>query len=265
MEGRLGVELFARTNGGTHPTEAGREFLEFASHILAETDSALRCLQTRSRGENGHLAIGIYASLATGNMYATLVDYRRKFPDVEVQTFDGDHRQLMRAIDRNAIDIAIMSSNRPDCPCRILPLWSERVIVALCDEHSLSAREVVHWSDLAGESILVPEHGPGPELERLLVSKLGDGASQHLSRQATGLDRLLTLVKAEFGILLMLEGGTGIHIDGVTYRELHDVNGPTRLDFSAYWRESNANPTLGPFVTMLRRRYPDLSVTFAPG
>jgi hypothetical protein len=45
----------------------------------------------------------------------------------------------------------------------------------------------------------------------------------------------------------------------VTYREIHDVDGPTRLNFAAYWREANGNPTLGSFLKMLLERYPDLS------
>jgi hypothetical protein len=44
----------------------------------------------------------------------------------------------------------------------------------------------------------------------------------------------------------------------VVYREVHDNDGPTRLGFAAYWRGSNVNPTLTPFVTMLRERFPDL-------
>lgn len=265
MESRLGVELFERTNGDTRPTIAGREFLLSAAHILAETDSALRKLQTRSRGENGRLAIGVYASLSTGNMYATLVEHHRRFPEVEVHTVDGDHGQLMSALTNNAVDVAIMTSSRFGWDDRALPLWSERVILALYERHPLARKEVIHWSDLAGECILVPQHGPGPELERLLTSKVGDCGRQRLLHQASGLDRLLSLVRAEFGILLMLEGATGVRFDDVTYREVHDSDGPTRLNFTAYWRESNGNPTLVPFVAMLCQRYPDLSVARAPG
>jgi DNA-binding transcriptional LysR family regulator len=42
METRLGAQLFERTNGGTQPTIAGREFLASARRILAETDVAER-------------------------------------------------------------------------------------------------------------------------------------------------------------------------------------------------------------------------------
>jgi hypothetical protein len=37
----------------------------------------------------------------------------------------------------------------------------------------------------------------------------------------------------------MLEGATGMRYDGVVYREVCDEDGPTRLNFMAYWREAN--------------------------
>lgn len=45
---------------------------------------------------------------------------------------------------------------------------------------------------------------------------------------------------------------------GVTFREVHDAEGPTRLNFRACWRQANCNPSLRPFLDMLRERYPDI-------
>ncbi len=193
-------------------------------------------------------------------MNATLVEHHRKFPEVEVHTVDGDHDQLMCALANNAIDIAIMTSTRTGWDDRSLPLWSERVIVAMNEGHRLAQKEIVRWSDLAGETILVPHYGPGNELEHLLRSKVDSHGSQRLLHQESALDRLLSMVSAEIGVLPMLEGATGVRVHGVTYRELHEGDEPTRLNFAAYWREANRNPTLAPFVAMLRQRYPDLSV-----
>ncbi|WP_244406234.1 hypothetical protein [Methylocella silvestris] len=75
-------------------------------------------------------------------------------------------------------------------------------------------------------------------------------------------ERLLSFVGAGLGLTLVAEGATGAAHLGVAYREVQDGDGPTRLNFVAYWREANANPTLAPFLDMLRERYPDLS---APG
>jgi hypothetical protein len=56
-----------------------------------------------------------------------------------------------------------------------------------------------------------------------------------------------------------LEGAAGARYDGVAYREMRNDEGPTRLNFVAYWRQTKCNPTLGPFLELLRERYPDLS------
>jgi hypothetical protein len=57
----------------------------------------------------------------------------------------------------------------------------------------------------------------------------------------------------------MLEGGAGLKHEGVAYREIREDTEPTRLGFTAYWRQSNGNPTLEPFLKMLQEHYPDLS------
>jgi DNA-binding transcriptional LysR family regulator len=263
LEHRVGAVLFERSNGGTRPTVAGWEFFEQARRILEDTEIALRNLRTRSRGENGRLTIGVYASFSAGNMQATLADYRRRFPEVDVYTVDGSHTQLIGALGRNAVDLAIMTN----CPAgsneRVLSLWTERIIVALPERHRLTEHGALSWRQLANERFIFPLNGPGPELESLLAAKLHGDKSHRILHQEAGLDRLLSLVSAEYGVLLMFEGGAGIKHDGVVYREIHEDTEPMRLGFAAYWRQSNGNPTLEPFLRMLRERYPDFSGTIA--
>jgi hypothetical protein len=52
---------------------------------------------------------------------------------------------------------------------------------------------------------------------------------------------------------------------GVTYREVHDADGATRLNFRPCWRQANRNPTLQPFLDILRERYPNLMGDFGHG
>jgi DNA-binding transcriptional LysR family regulator len=259
LEYRLGATLFERTNGGTRPTVAGLEFFELARGILEDTETALRNLKSRGRGEIGKLTIGIYSSMATGNMRATLADYRRRFPDVDVYTVDGSHTRLISALARSAVDIAIMTNHRTGWEDRALSLWSERVIAALPEHHPLAELGALSWRQLANERLIFPLNGSGPELETLLLAKLNGDKPHHILHQETGLDCLLSLVGAGYGTLLMLEGGTGIKHDGVVYREIHEYAEPTRLGFMAYWRGSNGNPTLEAFLKLLQERYPDLS------
>ncbi|WP_184805773.1 LysR family transcriptional regulator [Rhizobium leucaenae] len=259
MEYRLGAELFERTNGGTRPTIIGREFLETARHIIEETDAAFVRLRAMSEGQTGRLTIGVYVSLATGNLRATLAEYHRRFPEVGVHTVDGAHDRLLSGMITSTVDVAIMTTFYPGWDDRKLPLWSERVIAALPEGHTLAQKPLIQWTDLAGQPLLVQQRGPGPEMQRLLAAKLDPFGAQRLLHQDVSVDRLMSLAGAGFGIYLMLEGATGARYDGVVYREVHDHAGPTRFNFAAYWRESNKNPALTPFLDILRERYPDLT------
>ncbi|WP_043459007.1 type 2 periplasmic-binding domain-containing protein [Gluconacetobacter diazotrophicus] len=67
------------------------------------------------------------------------------------------------------------------------------------------------------------------------------------------------MVSLGWGLLLALEGAIGSAQSGVSFREVHDLDGPMRFTFRSYWRQANSNPSLSPFLKMLRERYPDLS------
>jgi DNA-binding transcriptional LysR family regulator len=260
LEARLGAVLFERTNGGTRPTIEGQEFLEAARRIIEQTEAITVRLKTRYRGESGRLTLGIHASLYAGNLRATLIEHRQRFPNVLLHLIDGSSDHLISDLAGSAIDVAFLVGSDSKWGDRSLPLWSERVVVALPEGHALAKLEIVDWGNLQNEPLLLPERGPGQEFLKLLVGKVGCSDPCRLIRHDVSLDRLLTLVGAGCGTLVALEGATGATYPGVVFRELHDPRGPTRLSFRACWRKENSNPSLRPFLDMLRERYPDLSV-----
>ena len=259
LEQRLTARLFERTNGGTRPTAEGQEFLDAAKHILGETEALATRVKTRSRGESGRLAIGVQCSLSAGNLRATLIEHRRRFPGVQTYLVDGSSDHLVCDLAGANIDVAFVVDENLDWDDKSLAVWSERVVAALPEAHALADGEFVRWIDLPGEVVLVPQRGPGAELLRMLVAKIGNTDSCQIQHHDVSLDRLLTMVGAAMGVLLMFEGATGASYSGVVFRELHDGNGPTRRSFHAIWRSENSNPSLVLFLEMLRERYPDLS------
>lgn len=59
LEKELGVELFHRTKRRVQLTEAGRVFLDEARRILEGIEESVRAAQRASRGEVGHLSVGL--------------------------------------------------------------------------------------------------------------------------------------------------------------------------------------------------------------
>lgn len=259
LEFRIGIILFERTSGGTRPTAAAQEFLEGACKILDETNVLVNRLKSRSRGESGQLIIGVHASLTAGNLRATLVDYHQRYPGVEIQLVDGSSASLIGDLERSTIDVAFIMEGSPHWKHKSLPVWSERLVVAIPKTHPLCGRDIIYWSDLEHERLLLPQRGPGPEFLRLLVSKTASIETCHIVYHDTALDRLLTLVGSGFGLMIALEGATGLNYPGITFHELHGADGPTRFGLQTYWRSPICNPCLNLFLDVLQERYPDLA------
>lgn len=138
-----------------------------------------------------------------------------------------------------------------------MPLWSERVLVALPENHALAAQDVVYWTDLQSQTVLLSQYDPGRELEGFLTTKLrSTGDRLRIERHDVSRGVIRSLVAMELGLSLVLESDIGANFTGVTYREVRDGVGPSRLEFAAAWREDNESPPLRDFVKLLAERYP---------
>jgi DNA-binding transcriptional LysR family regulator len=102
------MTIFERSSGGLRATEPGRDFLRLARLILEQVDSLVTRAHRTGRGEAGRLTIGFY-TLTAGNLRATLVDYARRFPEIELGMIEGSRARLATALRNGAIDIAIVT------------------------------------------------------------------------------------------------------------------------------------------------------------
>ena len=155
MEERIQMIVFERSSGGVRATEAGRDFLHMARSILEQMDILVKGAYSAGRGEAGRLAIGFYTSLSAGNLRATLMDYAQRFPQIDLSMVESSRMRLVTALRNGVIDIAIVTGETPLLDSNAMPLWSERTMVALPEDHRLSANETVYWTDLRTETVLL--------------------------------------------------------------------------------------------------------------
>jgi DNA-binding transcriptional LysR family regulator len=257
LEDELGVLLFSRYSGGVRPTTAGTDFLKRAERITEEVRAMVALAKAESRGEAGGLRIGFYTSLSAGHLRACLLDYAGHYPEVKVSAVEGCRAHLFAELEGGALDIAIVSGEFELRATLVLPLWSERIMVALPEKHPLAAHEVVYWTDLKGERFLLSCRDPGPEIQDLLMARLAaPGDRPWVVSHDVSRENILSMVGTGHGVSLLYEASTGASYAGVVYREAREGNGPSRIGQSAYWREDNKNPALAHFVKLLKERYP---------
>lgn len=260
LEHRIGVTVFERSGGGVKPTPAGRSVLRAARLILEQVDVLVATAKSNGRGEAGRLSIGFCTSISAGNLRATLSEFKNRAPRIELATVERSRTRLATALRNGTIDILIVTGDVPLPDNNVRPLWSERILVSLAENHPLATRSVIYWTDLRNETVLLSQHDPGRELEELLVSKLVSPEGRpRVERHDVSRGIIKSLVSMKLGISLVLESDVGASFAGLVYRELRDGTGSTRFDFAAHWRADNDNPALEGFLKLLAERYPSVA------
>jgi len=256
LEARIKMIVFERSSGGVHATPAGRDFLRMARSILEQMDALVLAAHSTGYGRAGRLTIGFFTSLSAGNLRATLVEFRQRFPQIELVMAERSRTRLITALRNGGIDIAIVTGEAPLLDGNAMQLWSDRIMVTLPQDHPLAVKDIVYWTDLRAETVLLSQYDPGPELEDLLMSKLVSSEDRpKIERHAVSRSIIKSLVSAGFGTGLVTESDVGASFSGLTYRELRDGTGPSRVGYSAHWREENDNPALTNFLKLLGERY----------
>ncbi|MGY4573704.1 LysR family transcriptional regulator [Bradyrhizobium sp. USDA 3256] len=263
FEHLIGAPLFERTSGGVRPTVTGRGVLKIARLALDQIDTLVETGRSAGRGEVGRLSIGFSTSMSTGNLRATLLEFKRRFPQIDLMTVERPQAALANALQVGTVDIVVSPGRLLLTGDKASPLWSERLLVSLPTDHALVTRDSVFWSDLRNETILLSKHDLGHELEDILVSKfLSPDQRPKVSQHDVGRDIVKSLASMGLGVCLVLESEIGATFTGLTYRELQDGTGPTRVGFYAHWGDSE-NRALEQFIKLLAERYPKPSQ--APG
>lgn len=256
LEHLIGVAVFERSNSGVNPTAAGRDFLRTARTILEQVDALITTATSGGRGETGRLTLGFCTSISAGNLRATMIDFKQRFPQMELVTIEHSRVRLMNSLRTGIVDILIVMGDLAFLNCKALPLWNERILIALPEDHRLAKRDIIYWTDLRNETILLSQYDPGRELEDLLISKLVSPSDRpKIERHDVSRGSIKGLINMRIGVSLILESDTGLNFSGLAYRELRDGSGPSHVGFSAVWRADNVNPALTNFLKLLTERY----------
>ncbi|SED23795.1 LysR family transcriptional regulator [Bradyrhizobium erythrophlei] len=257
FEHLIGARLFERSSAGIKPTLAGKGVIRMARVILEQLDALVATGRSIGRGQTGRISVGLYTSISAGNLRNNLIDFRKRFPHLELGITERPRAHLLNALRSGAIDVLVVTGDARSMDNKTLKLWSERIFVSLPEGHPLQARDIVYWTDLRNETVLLSHHDLSRELEDVIISKLvSAGDRPKIERHDASRSFIKSLVSMGLGVSLMLESDAGASFDDLVYREIRDGTGSSRIEYSAQWRSDNENPALQSFLQLLLERYP---------
>jgi DNA-binding transcriptional LysR family regulator len=248
LEDKLGVSLFERKPRGVRPTQAGVRFFERARLVLEGLDEAVAGAKYAGCGQEGRLRIGIFTPLADGFLRNLIAGFSRSHPQVGLEIHEGDRHGHYADLRANSLDVVFTTGANVVDGCETAELWSERVHIALPNDHALSRHDRLDWPDLLGEHFIVSRTAPGPEIHSYIVRRAATYSNDpRVERLSVSPDTVLDMVGMGFGVAVVAASRVAAAVADVVFRPLTDP--ADILPFSAVWLSTNDNPTLRRFLT----------------
>lgn len=159
LEEELGVVLLDRSRKPVIPTDAGRVVLERAREAV-QAFRAVRESVADLRGEvSGLLRVGVLPTVAPYLVHRLLPVFARDYPRAELRVREMTTADIVRALDRDMLDAAIMTGGTAPAGIREEELFNDPFYVYLSAGHPLSERNNVRIEDIDPCGLLLLSEG----------------------------------------------------------------------------------------------------------
>jgi LysR family transcriptional regulator for metE and metH len=154
LEDQAGVELFARRSKPLKLSAAGMRLLRAAERILPEIAALSEEFAALRAGKTGRLHIAIECHACFDWLFPVLEQFRRAWPDVDVDIRPGLAFEALSALKREEVDLVISSDPETLPGIAFNPLFDYAPLLVAASDHPLAAKPYVEAEDLRGELLL---------------------------------------------------------------------------------------------------------------
>lgn len=163
LERELGTELLHRDRRGVRPTPAGEVLLGHARALLERAELARAEVAQFTGVITGRLRIASGSPSGPVPLPATLAEFQRRHPAVEIVIRDATSEELIRWLEEGAIDVAVITFAPDRLPARLegTLIAREHLLALVPYGHPLAARGRVSLPELAAEPLVTFPRGSG--------------------------------------------------------------------------------------------------------
>jgi DNA-binding transcriptional LysR family regulator len=245
LEDELGVKLFERTNKRVNLTDAGRAFLLDAKLTLRSAEAGVRHARESAEGTRGELLLGFIGGAMMVELPVLLRAYRQRYPNVEVIPKSMYYPEHAAALIDGRIDVAwTIPQPNPEIDGRVVS--SNALLAVVHSDHPLAAGECIDLTDFGDEPLVTLTSAVAAVLHDTVLELCLKRGFRPSRIYAVG-DELTTLgfVAAGYGVSIVPESWSVIHIPGVAYRPL---TFDYRVNQTLSWHRERFTPLVRSFV-----------------
>jgi DNA-binding transcriptional LysR family regulator len=248
LEDELGLTLFERERVGLRLTSGGRAVMVYVHRLLADFESVCKAGRCSGSGEVGELHVGVRMPPVGEPLRSLLLAWRRYHPNVHLKLHELNEREILAGLAEHHLDAALVPQHSLWPNAISVPLYRERIVLAVNAEHPLSSQLSVKWSDMRDETFLVQGWEESQTAREFFASFLGSGT--HFHAHSASKQSIFALVAAGFGVTLATESQSEAIFPGVVYRLIAEDNAGVTVALT--WKAAREDAVVGRFVAFLR-------------
>ncbi len=170
LEEVVGMALYEQAGRKIRLTDAGLDFQAYAIGAVAQLQQLEDAMAQRRGVRKGKITLAM-VSTAKYFVPMLLVNFRKRFPDIEVSLQIDNRANIMQLLSRNEIDLVIMGRPPDGIDCEATVFATNPLGVISAPGHPLSRRRAAPLSILDGQEFVVREIGSGTRqaMERLFA------------------------------------------------------------------------------------------------
>ena len=208
LESELNTRLFDRISRHISLTEAGRQLLPRARHMLYELEDIRRSISNLTGQVSGTLTMGTSHHIGLRRLPPGLKQFSRRYPDVQLDIRFMDSETACSAVLHGGLEMAIVTlPTEPISNLNTQPIWHDPLLFVVAEEHPLARQRSVTLADLAQHpAVLV---GEGTYTRRILEQALAPlGLELQIGMATNYFETLKMMVSIGLGWSLLPESMT---------------------------------------------------------
>ncbi len=154
LEDQVGVELFVRRSKPLKLSSAGQRLLTLAERILPEIETLEEDFRNLKSGKTGRLHIAIECHACFEWLFPVLEEFRKAWPDVDVDIRPGLAFDAMPALLREEVDLVVSSDPEDLSGVDFTPLFDYEPVFVASAQHPLAQKDFVVAEDFRDELLI---------------------------------------------------------------------------------------------------------------
>ena len=256
IEETLGGALFVRRPRQLTLTRAGDVLVQHARSLLRDAQLAVDVSRGAMKGEGGLLRIGFgLPSLATG-LPDFIQRFRQRFPGVQISMREMSTLPQLEALQNRTLDIGFVRLPIQAGEVSSLPLFSDRLVIAVGHRASKNARKGLR--SFARESFVSVTRSASASLHDHIVRTChAAGFLPRIVQEVGELFTVLNFVRAGAGVALVPHSCKVMNVPRVRYLET-GISAAVWNIGVAFHKDSASDPAVRNFVSLVRQHFNSL-------